>query len=56
MAIKFRKEDAPVNYHTQGKPGKNRSSPTKTSFQSNDLALAYSPGVAGALQGDLKQT
>lgn len=42
---KIRKEDA-LNYHSMGKPGKIEVVPTKMLSSQNDLALAYSPGVA----------
>ena len=35
-----------LNYHAQGRPGKYEISPTKPLTSQNDLALAYSPGVA----------
>lgn len=44
MAI-IRKEDA-LNYHSQGQPGKIEVVPTKMLSSQQDLALAYSPGVA----------
>ncbi len=42
---KIRKEEA-LDYHSQGKPGKIEVVPTKSHSTQNDLALAYSPGVA----------
>ncbi|MEO6902319.1 MAG: NADP-dependent malic enzyme [Bacteroidia bacterium] len=42
---KFRKQDA-LDYHSQGRPGKIEVIPTKPHSSQNDLALAYSPGVA----------
>ncbi len=45
MSKKIRREDA-LNYHSQGKPGKIEVIPTKLLSTQNDLALAYSPGVA----------
>jgi malate dehydrogenase (oxaloacetate-decarboxylating)(NADP+) len=35
-----------LNYHTKGKPGKIAMHPTKPLLSQQDLALAYSPGVA----------
>ena len=35
-----------LNYHTKGKPGKIAMQPTKQLASQQDLALAYSPGVA----------
>src|SRR5690606_34093545 len=46
MSIKIRKQDA-LNYHMQGQPGKIEVVPTKVLSSQLDLALAYSPGVAG---------
>ena len=45
MSKKIRREDA-LNYHSQGTPGKIEVVPTKMLSSQNDLALAYSPGVA----------
>ncbi len=45
MAVKIRREDA-LSYHEQGKPGKIEVVPTKPLSTQQDLALAYSPGVA----------
>ncbi|MEQ8358450.1 MAG: NADP-dependent malic enzyme [Cytophagales bacterium] len=45
MAIKIRRKDA-LSYHEQGKPGKIEVIPTKPLSSQQDLALAYSPGVA----------
>jgi malate dehydrogenase (oxaloacetate-decarboxylating)(NADP+) len=45
MAIVIRKEDA-LNYHSLGQPGKIEVVPTKMLSSQQDLALAYSPGVA----------
>jgi len=45
MSKKIRKIDA-LNYHMQGVPGKIEVVPTKLLSSQNDLALAYSPGVA----------
>ncbi|MBK6265182.1 NADP-dependent malic enzyme [Marivirga sp. S37H4] len=45
MSKKIRREDA-LNYHSQGSPGKIEVVPTKLLSSQNDLALAYSPGVA----------
>ncbi len=42
---KIRKEEA-LDYHSHGKPGKIEVVPTKSHSTQNDLALAYSPGVA----------
>lgn len=36
----------PLEYHEQGRPGKIQVIPTKKTTTANDLALAYSPGVA----------
>ena len=38
--------DDALNYHAQGRPGKFEIAPTKSLTSQNDLALAYSPGVA----------
>jgi len=35
-----------LDYHREGKPGKIETVPTKPYSSQNDLALAYSPGVA----------
>ncbi|MDE6307064.1 MAG: malate dehydrogenase, partial [Muribaculaceae bacterium] len=35
-----------LDYHREGKPGKIEIVPTKPYSSQNDLALAYSPGVA----------
>lgn len=45
MAVKIRREEA-LNYHRQGQPGKIEVVPTKPLSSQQDLALAYSPGVA----------
>ena len=45
MSKKIRRIDA-LNYHMQGTPGKIEVVPTKLLSSQNDLALAYSPGVA----------
>jgi malate dehydrogenase (oxaloacetate-decarboxylating)(NADP+) len=42
---KIKKQEA-LDYHSQGKPGKIEVIPTKPHSTQNDLALAYSPGVA----------
>ena len=41
----IKREDA-LDYHASGRPGKIKVVPTKPTITSNDLALAYSPGVA----------
>lgn len=41
---KYRKA---LDYHSQGRPGKIEMVPTKPCLTAADLALAYSPGVAG---------
>jgi len=46
MAQLIRKEDA-LEYHAKGRPGKIEVIPTKETKTQRDLALAYSPGVAG---------
>jgi malate dehydrogenase (oxaloacetate-decarboxylating)(NADP+) len=45
MSIKIRREDA-LSYHEQGRPGKIEVVPSKPLTTQQDLALAYSPGVA----------
>lgn len=40
------KRQQALDYHSQGRPGKMEVIPTKSSITSNDLSLAYSPGVA----------
>ena len=40
------KTEAALKYHQEPKPGKFDIVPTKAMVSSNDLALAYSPGVA----------
>lgn len=40
------KNQKALEYHSQGKPGKLEIVPTKPMEDQNDLALAYSPGVA----------
>lgn len=45
MSIKIRKGES-LSYHEQGKPGKIEVVPTKPLTSQQDLALAYSPGVA----------
>lgn len=42
---KFKKSDA-LDYHSEGRPGKLEVIPTKSHSTQQDLALAYSPGVA----------
>ena len=39
------KEEA-LDYHRRGRPGKVKTVPTKPTVTAQDLALAYSPGVA----------
>ena len=39
-------KDLALDYHREGKPGKIEVNPTKPYSSQNDLALAYSPGVA----------
>jgi len=41
-----KKDTEALNYHAQGRPGKIQVIPTKKASTQNDLALAYSPGVA----------
>ncbi len=45
IMLKLTKEMA-LGYHQNGKPGKIEVTPTKPYSSQNDLALAYSPGVA----------
>lgn len=40
------KRQEALDYHSKGRPGKMEVIPTKSSITSNDLSLAYSPGVA----------
>jgi malate dehydrogenase (oxaloacetate-decarboxylating)(NADP+) len=41
----YTKQEA-LDYHAKGRPGKTKVVPTKPTLTSNDLSLAYSPGVA----------
>lgn len=43
--LENQKKDA-LFYHEEGRPGKIEVTPTKSTISSNDLAKAYSPGVA----------
>ena len=45
-----------LDYHREGKPGKIEIVPTKPYSSQNDLALAYSPGVAISVQGDRERS
>lgn len=46
METKQSKEEAALNYHKLGKPGKIEVVPTKPYSTQRDLSLAYTPGVA----------
>lgn len=49
MAITITKQDA-LEYHKMGRPGKIEVKPTKPLITQRDLSLAYSPGVAEAVE------
>ncbi len=52
--MSYEKEKA-LEYHAQGRPGKIKVIPTKPTVTANDLALAYSPGVAEPCREIAKQ-
>lgn len=46
QAVSNHKRQMALDYHADGKPGKFEIKPTKAMNTQDDLALAYSPGVA----------
>ena len=44
--VKSNLEKEALEYHKKGRPGKLEITPTTSLISSNDLSLAYSPGVA----------
>ena len=48
MAKSYTRQEV-LDYHTQGRPGKIQIKPTKPLVTQRDLTLAYSPGVAEAV-------